>query len=158
MWRTFALVLLLLNAVYWAWGEGWLLPYGFGPAQQREPQRLAQQIRPEAITVLRAAEGLLPPLAVVPEPTVCLQSGPLSPAQADALRALLEASWPPESWQLLAIQDGQASPAQASQAIEPSWRLRLPAADQALQARLAEFGDLLPDGTLDACPVNDSDR
>ena len=45
-WRTLALLLLLLNGLYCAWGEGWLLPYGFGPAPQREPQRLAQQIRP----------------------------------------------------------------------------------------------------------------
>jgi len=97
-WRTFALMLLLLNAGYWAWGEGWLLPYGFGPAPQREPQRLAQQIHPQAITILSAAEGMPPPVAAAPEFPVCLQSGLMSQAQADAVRSLLLASWPPESW------------------------------------------------------------
>ena len=139
-WRTLALVLLLLNALYWAWGEGWLLPYGFGPAQQREPQRLAQQIRPEAITVLRASEGQLPPLVVAPAPTVCLQSGPMNQTQANAVRALLEASWPPESWQLRELEAGQG------------WRLRLPALDQDTQALLPELSDLLPGDALDACP------
>jgi hypothetical protein len=97
-WRTLALLLLLLNAGYWAWGEGWLLPYGFGPVPQREPQRLAQQIHPQAITILSAAEGQPPPVVVPPEPTVCLQSELMSEAQADTVRSLLLASWPPESW------------------------------------------------------------
>lgn len=147
-WRTLALVLLLLNALYWAWGEGWLLPYGFGPAQQREPQRLAQQIRPEAITVLRAFEGQLPPLAVAPEPTVCLQSGPMNQTQADAVRALLETSWPPGSWLLQEVQE-----------LEPGqgWRLRLPALDKVLQTQLPELRGLLPGGALDACPRDPTD-
>jgi len=139
-WRTLAWLLLLLNALYWVWGEGWLLPYGFGPAQQREPQRLAQQIRPEAITVLRAAEGQLPPLAVAPEPTICLQSGLMNPAQADAVRALLETSWPPESWLLQEQADGQ------------SLRLRLPALNAALQAQLPGLGAVMPGNALAACP------
>ncbi|MDD2918731.1 hypothetical protein [Rhodoferax sp.] len=137
-WRTLAWLLLLLNTLYWAWGEGWLLPYGFGPTQQREPQRLAQQIHPEAITVLRAAEGQ-PPLAVAPEPTVCLQSGPLNQAQADAVRALLEASWSPESWLLQEVE------------ADKGWRLRLPALDQALQAQLPDLGAVMSGLVLEAC-------
>lgn len=144
MWRTFALVLLLLNALYWAWGEAWLLPYGFGPTPQREPQRLAQQIRPEAITILRASEGQLPPLSVAPKPTICLQSEPMNQTQVDAVRALMETSWPPESWLLQEVEAGQ------------SWRLRLPALDQAMQMQLPELSDLLPGGALDACPDNDA--
>lgn len=145
-WRALAWLLLLLNVLYWAWGEGWLLPYGFGPAQQREPQRLAQQIHPEAITLLRAAEGQLPPLTVAPEPPSCLQSGPMNQAQADAVRALLETSWPPESWLLQEAEAGQ------------SWRLRLPALDQAKQTLLPELSGLLPGGALDPCPQDVTDR
>ena len=33
MGRTLVWLLLLLNALYWSWAQGWLLPYGFGPAQ-----------------------------------------------------------------------------------------------------------------------------
>ena len=40
MLRGLVLLLMLLNVGYLAWGQGWLLPYGFGPATQREPQRL----------------------------------------------------------------------------------------------------------------------
>jgi len=100
MARTFVWLLLLLNVVYGAWAQGWLLPYGFGPTSQREPQRLARQIRPEAITVLPAAEAYRRPAPTPPEPRVCLQSGLLDQAQVDAVRRILETSWSPEDWQL----------------------------------------------------------
>lgn len=140
MWRAFALMLLLLNALYWSWGEGWLLPYGFGPASQREPQRVVQQIRPEAITVLSAVEGPLPPPPAAPEPTVCLQSGLMNQAQADTVRRLLETSWPPDSWLLQEQADGQ------------SLRLRLPDLNETLQAQLPDLGAVLPGGALESCP------
>lgn len=146
MWRAFALTLLLLNALYWSWAQGWLLPYGFGPTSQREPQRLAQQIRPEAITVLSAAEGHLPPPPAAPEPTVCLQSGLMNQAQADTVRRLLETSWPPESWLLQEQADGQGL------------RLRLPALDEALQAQLPDLSAVLPTGTLESCPDDGAAR
>jgi len=82
----------------------------------------------------------LPPLAVAPEPTVCLQAGPIDRSQADAARALLEASWPPESWLLQELQAGQ------------SWRLRLPALDRTLQAQLPEIGAVVPGHAFEACP------
>jgi len=167
-WRTLALLLMLLNALYWTWGEGWLLPYGFGPAQQREPQRLAQQIKPEAITVLRAAEGQLPPLpaapqAVLAEPSVCLQSGPLNQAQADAVRALLAGSWPSDGWLLQQLQqESQVAQEQASDALDasqagPNWRLRLSAVDQALQAKLLALGAVLPGQAFEVCPPDSPD-
>jgi hypothetical protein len=55
MLRTLALALVAVNGVFLAWNAGWLgalapLP----PALQgREPGRLEQQVRPEALTVLR---------------------------------------------------------------------------------------------------------
>jgi hypothetical protein len=45
MLRLLVLALLLANGVYFAWGNSLLLPYGFGPTQQGEPQRLSQQIQ-----------------------------------------------------------------------------------------------------------------
>lgn len=56
MLRLLVLLLLLGNAGYFAWTRGLLAPYGFAPAMQSEPQRLAQQIRPEALRVLSALE------------------------------------------------------------------------------------------------------
>ena len=138
-WRTFALVLLLLNAMYWAWGEGWLLSYGFGPAPQREPQRVAQQIRPQAITILSALEGQSTPI-MAPEPTVCRQSGIMTKVQADTVQGILQTSWPPGSWLLLEQADGQGV------------RLRLPALNAAMQAQLAALEAVVPGGVLDICP------
>lgn len=49
MLRTLVLLLLVCNLAYFAWSQGWLRFYGLAPAQQSEPQRLQQQIRPEAL-------------------------------------------------------------------------------------------------------------
>ena len=57
MLRLTVLLLLLANAAYFAWSQGLLAPWGFAPAQQSEPQRLAQQIKPQALAVLSREEA-----------------------------------------------------------------------------------------------------
>ena len=57
MLRLLVLLLLLGNAGYFAWSHGTLAPYGFAPAVQSEPQRLAQQLRPEALRILTPPEA-----------------------------------------------------------------------------------------------------
>jgi hypothetical protein len=52
MLRALVLVLVLANLLYLVWVKSLLAPYGFGPANQAEPERLNQQIRPEAIQLL----------------------------------------------------------------------------------------------------------
>ena len=54
--RLLVLFLILANGLYFAWSDGWLRAYGFAPAPQSEPQRMAQQIRPEALRVLTPSE------------------------------------------------------------------------------------------------------
>ena len=104
MLRLLALTLLLLNGVYFAWSQGLLRAYGFGPAEQTEPQRLAQQIRPEALRLLTSEEQLA--LADAPKqpaqnPEACLEAGIFDAAQSERLRrALAEAELPEESWVL----------------------------------------------------------
>ena len=144
MARTLVWLLLLLNALYWSWAQGWLLPYGFGPAQQREPQRLAQQIRPESITLLSPDEARRASLREPSEDALCLQSGPLDEAQAEVVRSLLQTSWPPESWVLMKQADGQGM------------RLRLPALSEKLQDQLPELKAALPSGALESCPEPES--
>jgi hypothetical protein len=98
MLRALVLVLMLLNLGYLAWGEGWLLPYGFGPATQREPQRLARQIHPEAIRILKADELAQPlPEAMSGKPE-CLQSEVLDAAQMDKLGSVLQSALPAQTW------------------------------------------------------------
>ena len=77
MLRLTVLLLILLNGVYFAWSEGVLRGLGYGPAQQTEPHRLAQQIKPELIRVLTPDESRQLELAARPDakPTQCLQTG-----------------------------------------------------------------------------------
>lgn len=53
MLRLAVLVLILANAGYYAWYEGWLRGVGLAPTEQSEPQRLQQQINPEQLRVVR---------------------------------------------------------------------------------------------------------
>ena len=106
MLRLIVSVLLLLNVAYFAWGQGWLLAYGWGPTPQREPQRVGQQIRPEALVILSRQDAASPPEppAVVkeaePVASVCLQTGDLDTEQAQAVRGVLQGQWPDSAWVL----------------------------------------------------------
>lgn len=105
MARRLVLLLVLANAGYWGWSQGWLSGLGLGPALPNEPERVARQLRPEAVqlTVSRPAN---PPAsgaataASTPAVTTCLQAGPLDPAQAEAVRKAL-AALPGEAWRLM---------------------------------------------------------
>ena len=83
-----------------------LRAWGFAPAQQSEPQRLAQQIKPEALVVLSAAEinKVEAQLQADLAPKECQQAGPFDETQAAALRHALESAWPAGSWQLDTVQ------------------------------------------------------
>lgn len=54
MLRLAVIALLLANAGYYAYTQGWLRSAGLVTPEQAEPQRLQQQIRPETLKVLRA--------------------------------------------------------------------------------------------------------
>jgi hypothetical protein len=100
--RLLALILLLANGLYYAWGHELLRGYGFGPAQQSEPQRLAQQIAPEAVRLLSAEEfkRIEEQVRQDQAPKECLQAGPFDAAQATALRQTLGQILPADSWAL----------------------------------------------------------
>jgi hypothetical protein len=102
MLRFLVLLLVLLNAGYFAWSHGMLRAYGWAPAELSEPQRLQQQIRPEAIRILpteearRAEQVALTP----PKPPECLQAGLFDEAQTEAVRKVLETALPVGAWAL----------------------------------------------------------
>ena len=101
MLRALILFLLLVNGVFWAWSQGLFQAYGLGPEQHSEPQRLSQQIQPESLRVVSAAEvQKLVAEAKAQEPVQCLQAGLFDEAQALALRTALAAGLPAGSWQL----------------------------------------------------------
>ena len=121
MLRLAVIALLLANAGYYAYTQGWLRSAGLVTPEQAEPQRLQQQIRPETLKVLRAqgaTNNPTPPpapaaapaadtAASTPAPTAaapadageCLQAGVFDDKQATALRTAA-ASLPPGSWTL----------------------------------------------------------
>lgn len=103
MLRLIILLLLLLNAGYYAWSHGLLQALGLAPIQQGEPQRLAQQLKPEALRPLSADELRLaetPPPRVLVKPPVCLQAGLFNEAQSVALRRTLGSQLPAGAWLL----------------------------------------------------------
>ena len=114
MLRLLTLVLVLANAVYFAWTQGYLADAGFAPISQAEPQRVAQQIRPEAMQLLTPAEarqaerasapvaGNTPGSSAPPPAPECLQAGLFNDAQAERLRTRLETALPTGSWSLAA--------------------------------------------------------
>lgn len=112
MLRLLVLLLALANVAYFAWSQGALAPLGMAPSVQTEPQRLATQIRPEAIRLLTADEArqlensgsAARPAngasATAEAAAECLQAGLFNEQQTTALRASLEKALPAGSWQL----------------------------------------------------------
>lgn len=111
MLRRLVLLLLLANAGFFAWTQGWLAPWLPPPGEGREPGRLAMQVQPERIRVLSAgaasaalasavAAGEAPAaqngISGQESPPVCLEAGPFTEAAARAAEALLAEHGVPE--------------------------------------------------------------
>lgn len=101
MFRLLVLVLLLANGLYFAWSQGLFQAYGWAPAPQTEPQRLAQQVHPGKLRLLSADDlrRLETQAATQPvRPAECLQAGLFTNAQADVLRQTLTPAFPADAW------------------------------------------------------------
>jgi hypothetical protein len=95
--RRFALLMLAANLAFFAWTQGWLDDIvGVRAAGDREPQRLAKQVKPESVTVLSpaaaaSATAVAAPRAAAPAtaeaPTSCLEAGPFAAAEVAAALA-----------------------------------------------------------------------
>lgn len=57
MLRLVIWMLLLANAGYFAWTQGYLAVLGWAPTEQAEPERLKAQIKPEALRLLNGPKG-----------------------------------------------------------------------------------------------------
>jgi hypothetical protein len=95
MLRLLLLALLVANLGFYSWTQGWLdSVVGVRATGDREPERLARQVRPETVVILppeSAASGAA--AAAVP---ACLEAGPFSAvelvAAITALKQLLPAA------------------------------------------------------------------
>lgn len=102
MLRLIVLLLLLLNGGYYAWSHGLLQALGLTPLQQNEPQRMTQQLNPEALRLLTEQELQAAEVSqqVAAKPPVCLQAGLFNEAQSVALRRTLGSLLPAGAWLL----------------------------------------------------------
>lgn len=100
MLRLFALAMLLANAGYFAWSQGHLRPLGWGPVEQREPERLAQQLAADKLRLEGGAPAPATPnpppaapataaTAASAESTTCLSVAGLSSAQVGTITTAL---------------------------------------------------------------------
>ena len=106
MLRALVLALLLANVAFYAWTQGWLdAVVGVRASGDREPERLARQVRPEIVRIVPASAASEPAAGTL----ACLEAGPfgdteLAAAQAAARAALPSAGWttvaagPPSAW------------------------------------------------------------
>lgn len=114
MLRLVVLLLLIANAGFWSWRQGWLAPLhtliGARPEGEREPERMARQVRPDAIRLIPAESASAPRRAPAPSPaspdpaaasvpsTACLEAGPFGAAEAGAIESLVKAALPGGGW------------------------------------------------------------
>jgi hypothetical protein len=107
--RFLVLLLVLLNAGYYAWSHEMLRAYGFAPASQAEPDRLKQQIRPELLIILSAEQArqaeATPPAPVAQTAATCLQAGLFDDIQAALLRQNAQTTLPAGVWSLEEISE-----------------------------------------------------
>jgi hypothetical protein len=114
MLRVLVILLLLGNLAFYSWTQGWLDGVvGVRPVGDREPERLARQVRPEHIKVLpppsvdTAASPassasssdveFASPAAVWPLPD-CHELGPFTLAELPAALSALREAWPLGRW------------------------------------------------------------
>lgn len=109
MLRTLLVLLLLANAGFYAWTQGWLAPWLAAPRPEaREPERLQAQVKPELITVMtpKAASAAI---AAAREAEVCLEAGPFPESAVGAAETtLVQNSMPDGSWTREAMTQGPA--------------------------------------------------
>ncbi len=119
MLRAVVGLLLLANLLFFGWARGWLSPLVAPPhAGEREPERLAAQVRPELVRVLRGGNG-----SATARGPACLEAGPFAEGDVGiAEAALLSAGVPTSGW----VRETVAG---------QSW-LRVARADDDLRARL----------------------
>ena len=79
MFKYWMALLLVLHALVLAWHWDAFAPWGHGPDLQREPERLKQQVRPEALKF-----EVLPPQTSTTAPTAAPSTAPDATADASA--------------------------------------------------------------------------
>ncbi|ARN23157.1 hypothetical protein [Piscinibacter gummiphilus] len=100
MLRLLVLLLVIANAAFYGWRQGWLDDLvGVRAQGDREPGRLALQVEPQRVRVLStgpAKGGTTTAVAAAEAPTVCLEVGPYTAAQLGPAQSAIAGVVPPE--------------------------------------------------------------
>jgi hypothetical protein len=102
MLRIAVWLLLIANAAYFAWTQGYLAPVGLAPVEQTEPERLQAQIKPETLRLLNGPKDAPPaPAPATPSPTdtsptAATETAPAATSSATASSPATAAPPPPE--------------------------------------------------------------
>ena len=107
MLRALVVLLLLANMAFFAWARGWL---GAPPHHaEREPERLAAQVRPEALSVVPPGSASAALQAARAAALQCLEAGPFADATVGAAEAAIGSAQLPEgSWARVNAASGAA--------------------------------------------------
>lgn len=93
MLRALVIALALANLAFWSWTQGWLDGVvGVRASGDREPERLARQVRPESVRILPATATAT--ATTEPEALACLEAGPFDAAGLAAAKAVAWAAAP----------------------------------------------------------------
>ena len=93
MLKGFLAVLLAANLLFFGFTRGWFDGlFGLQSRGDREPERIANQVRPASIVLM--------PMASAPAGTSgsCLESAPVAAAEASAAESLLKGALPAGAW------------------------------------------------------------
>lgn len=107
MLRALVVVLLLANALFFAWSGHWLDPLLGNSPREREPERLARQVQADAVTLLApaAASAVLAEAAsaaALAAQGTCLEAGPFSDTDIAAAEQAV-ADLPAGSWHRISV-------------------------------------------------------
>lgn len=130
MLRALLLLLVFANVVFFGWSEGWFDGLaGVRSRGDREPERIANQLHPEAVEILQAGPATSA-LKGLPTTTSCLEAGPVAAVDAAAAEGVLRAALPVGAWSDIRSTGATAAAAHT---------YRIDNADAAMAARLASL-------------------
>lgn len=126
MLRAAVLALIAANLLFFGFTRGWLDGlFGMHARGDREPERLASQVRPASIVLLASASA---PRAGT---LACLEAGPIAAADAAAAETALKGALPAGAW----VDLRSESPGPVAPTVTHIYRVS--GADAATAARLA---------------------
>ena len=98
MLRSIVALLLVANLAFFAWSQGWLDNLmGVRAGGDREPERLAHQVRPETVRIL-TVQAVEAAASAAEAGMACLEAGPFDTEHVQAAESALATTLPAGSW------------------------------------------------------------